>query len=196
MSGVKQCNKCHQVKPASDFAKSRAERDGLQRRCRNCSREDNRASYHRNKDKHKAYYQQNRDEIRRRQKGYRTDNIENYKAIAERYRSSVRGRAKQLYGAAMRRAERLGLEFSITLIRIECALFAGVCERTGVPFSLNNHERYQIHPFAPSLDRKDPFIGYTNDNTQIVCNAYNVGKNQMSDDEYIAFCKIVAEKCG
>lgn len=192
---VKTCNKCRERKPANAFASNRAAFDGLQARCKECSRIDNRLSYERNREKHKRHYRDNRDTIRMRQKKYRDANAEVYNRLARLHRRTIKGRARSLLNAVKSRCRTNGWEFDLCLARIEVALMMGRCERTGVAFILEQHDMYKNHPFAPSVDRRDPFRGYTHDNVQIVCAAYNIGKNQMTDDEYIAFCKIVAERC-
>lgn len=192
---MKQCNKCRKHKTLNDFAKNRAARDGLQGSCRECGRTANRKSYLKHQDRNKQWYQDNKEFHLQRQKKYRDANVERYRALGEKYRSGIDGRAKTLLNGAKQRARSYGMDFNLCLGRIRYALLVGKCERTGVPFDYEKHDRYQYNPLAPSVDRKDPFKGYTYDNIQIVCNAYNLGKNQMSDDEYIAFCKIVAENC-
>ena len=47
--------------------------------------------------------------------------------------------------------------------------------------------------FAPSIDRIDSSKGYTPDNIQIVCCAYNMGKKNMSDDDFENFILKAAE---
>lgn len=190
---MKRCDKCKIEKPFSDFAKNRAFKDGLQKRCKPCGREDNRDSYLRNKEKHKERYEENHEEIRSRQKRYRAEHAEDYKRIADRYRSSVRGRSKQMWKGAQVRAKKNSIFFDLSYEKIERAVARGFCERTAIPFDLRPHPKKQNNPFAPSLDKIDPFGPYTDDNVQVVCVAYNIGKNQMTDEEYIMFCKCVVE---
>ena len=128
--------------------------------------------------------------------------VERHKQFPERQKqrdskrlTSPKGRADNLYRAAKRRALEKNLEFSLTLARIEVALFIGVCERTNIAFDLSQPAEVSRNIYAPSIDRKDAFKGYTDDNVQVVVSAYNAGKGQYTDDEFIAFCKIVAERC-
>lgn len=190
---MKVCNKCLASLPVTAFARNRAAQDGLQKRCRECSRADNRASYERNRDRHKQRYRDNHAEIRARQKRYRANHIDDYKAIADRYRASIEGRTKQLLQASMLRARRCCMVFALSEQRVKDALRRGVCERTGIAFDLEPHATLKINPMAPSLDRIDSFQGYTDENIQVVVAAYNIGKNQMSDEQFVWFCEQVVK---
>lgn len=116
------------------------------------------------------------------------------KHIWREQRLKLDWRAKELFRSAKARAEKKGCVFAISLIRVEFALMLGVCERTGLKFDLSSPVGRKFNPFAPSIDKVDPFGDYTDANIQVVCYAYNQGKNQFTDDEYIAFCRRVVEQ--
>jgi hypothetical protein len=79
---------------------------------------------------------------------------------------------------AKARAIAKGIECSITAEEIAERIEAGVCEMTGLAFSLRP-TRLNVHdPFSPSLDRHDRSKGYTPTNTRVVVNAFNVAKGQ------------------
>jgi len=61
-------------------------------------------------------------------------------------------------------------------------LNVGVCERTGIKFELVHGS--VRHPYGPSVDRIDANGFYSDENVQIVCWAYNVGKAEMTDEKY------------
>lgn len=191
---MKRCNRCLEVRPVEDFAKNRASNDGLQARCRTCSRIDNRKSYEKNRELNKQRYRANHEEVRARQKRYRAANTENYKKCSDRYRASNYGRSKALHNAAKARAKRIKVDFSLSFNRIFNAVEKGVCERTGLRFDMHPHNKMQNNPLGPSVDRRDSFGPYSDENVQVVCVAYNIGKNQMTDLEYIEFCRLVAER--
>lgn len=44
-----------------------------------------------------------------------------------------------------------------------------------------------------SVDRKNPHIGYTKDNVQLVCMAVNQMKSDLSKEELLMFCKAIVE---
>jgi len=51
-----------------------------------------------------------------------------------------------------------------------------------------------MNPYAPSIDRIDPSLGYVPDNCRIVCQRYNLWKGQAADDkEIIEFARLVAQ---
>lgn len=75
---------------------------------------------------------------------------------------------------------------------IRSILEQGVCQKTGIPFELGKSNNSHRHRFGPSIDRIDPAIAYFQSNCQIVCNMYNAGKGQHTEQEFIEFCHIVA----
>lgn len=123
----------------------------------------------------------------------RVRDYEAQKRYQQTYQGKPLNRAKQMHWAAKRRARVANQEFTLTVERVKLALIIGACERTGIPFNFTKHDQQYRQPYGPSIDRSDAFKGYTDENVQIVCNAYNMGKMQMSDDEFISFCrKVVA----
>lgn len=70
------------------------------------------------------------------------------------------------------------------------------CAISGLPFSKKFESPGAVvsRPFWPSIDRRDPNKGYTEDNIQLVCNLANFAKNQWSEEALVEFCKAVAEK--
>lgn len=65
----------------------------------------------------------------------------------------------------------------------------GRCAISGVPM---NKTRAKHDPFAPSIDRVNPQLGYTPENCQLVCYAVNCGKNQFDLPTYLFFCAKVS----
>lgn len=103
--------------------------------------------------------------------------------------ATVEGRARALALAAKTRSRTYGLDFSLSEQVIADALRNGVCPKTGFPFDLTPSKVTRYHPFAPSLDRIDKTRGYTPDNVQVVCNWYNIAKNEYSENQLLAFCR-------
>lgn len=99
---------------------------------------------------------------------------------AEVYTQSIKGRSKQLLTSARLRAEAAGLEFTITEAWVAERLESGVCPLTGLSFVMDRGKGRQ--PYAPSLDRIDPKIGYTPDNARLIISAANLAKNIWSDE--------------
>lgn len=207
----KRCNKCDEIKPVSEFhADRRRANDGLQACCKACKTRYHVGNLEASRKRQTKYYASNRELLRERAAEYRTSNRDTIRERAAEYRTnnpnverersaerriSMTGRAGQLFNSAKRRAKKAAIPFSMSIHRIEVALMVGKCERTGVAFDMFPHEKYQYNPFAPSIDKIDAFGGYTDDNVKVVCNAYNIGKQQMTHDEFVAFCKTVVEYC-
>lgn len=149
----------------------------------------------------REYYQANRERILAYQSAQRTDPAtrtrrlkyakEYYatdrgkKLVSERgksyYRSSF-GRAKALVGGARSRRPE---GFSITVEWAQEKIERGICERTGLPLLLSATSG----PWVPSLDRVDSSMGYTVENTQMVCWMYNAAKNQYTDADVLRFAE-------
>jgi len=162
----KLCTRCKQTKVLEKFYKGHASH-GRMSWCKTCSNAYKVAEHKKNPEKSRQ-----RDTTRL---------------------ASPVGRAGNIYRAAKRRALLKNILFNVSLARIEVALLLGKCERTAIPFDLSKPNKLSRNPYSPSIDRIDPFKGYTDDNVQIVVGMYNLGKSQYSDSEFIAFCKIVAD---
>ena len=163
---IKHCTACHKLKPLTDFYAGNAA-SGRMSWCKTCS--------------HKY------------RREYNIKNPEGLKRRNDMRLRSIKGRADNLFRSAKRRALAKNLDFNLSIGRIVMALTLGVCERTGIRFDMSRPEQFRSrNPFVPSIDRINASLGYTNDNIQIVVAIYNLGKSQFTDDEFIAFCKIVA----
>ena len=57
---------------------------------------------------------------------------------------------------------------------LESKLYSGICAKTDLPFEFDTS--FKKNPFKPSIDRIDSSKGYTKDNCQLVCWAYNIAK--------------------
>lgn len=67
------------------------------------------------------------------------------------------------------------------------------CPKTGFEFTwrYNGSNIGNRSPYSPSIDKIDPYKGYTKDNCQIVCWWYNVSKQQFTDEQVLELCKSV-----
>jgi hypothetical protein len=178
---TKQCCTCRVVKSSDDFNRNATKHDGLHNQCKSCR---------------KAQRDTVLPEIRARNRGW---NRANPDRIAEHNRNratSVKGRAKQLWHGAKERAADRNLDFNLTPEYIQVCLTVGTCQRTGSRFDLSPQSQYKFNPLSPSVDRKDPFKGYTFDNVQVVITAYNIGKGQSTDEQFLDLCKRVVERAG
>lgn len=93
-------------------------------------------------------------------------------------------RASGLLRCARHRAKKSGISCTITELWVQQRLDAGVCEKTGIRFVLDKLR----HQFSPSLDKINPKIGYTPENTRMVIFMFNRAKSNFTDDyvEYMA----------
>lgn len=94
--------------------------------------------------------------------------------------------------AAEHRAKRKGLSFDLQLAPLVMRVAVGVCEATGLPLNFDDPDGTRVSPWGPSLDRKDPKKGYAMDNVQIVCNAYNLAKNDWPEEVLLTLVRALA----
>lgn len=91
-------------------------------------------------------------------------------------------RTREAWTNARWRANKAGLEFTITKEWVRERASTGVCSVTGVPFELGRSQKYRTNPYGISLDRIDPRGGYTEDNTRVVITAFNLMRNEYDDE--------------
>jgi hypothetical protein len=91
------------------------------------------------------------------------------------------------FKAAVRRARKFGLDFSITMDWAESQFKLGSA-LSGLPFMGENE------PFAPSIDRIDSAKGYTPENSRMLLRAENLFKNEWSDEVVIQIAKAIVER--
>ena len=91
---------------------------------------------------------------------------------------------KGLYSIVKKRASRNSMEIDLTEKDIKDMLIASdyKCSVTGIKFEATKYKGQRIRPWVPSVDRVNPFRGYTKDNTRIVCAAVNIAMNQFGDE--------------
>ena len=83
---TKQCTKCKEVKPVSEFYKDKAKKDGLRPQCKECKKKH----YQENKDKIsewcKKHYQENKKTLIKKYKKYYQENKERENERSRKYR--------------------------------------------------------------------------------------------------------------
>ena len=62
----------------------------------------------------------------------------------------------------------------------------GLCAYTGVVLSFNDGDKAKV-----SLDRIDSTLPYTIDNVQLTCAYVNICKQSLTDEEFVAMCRLV-----
>lgn len=115
------------------------------------------------------------------------------KAWRDARRTKPESRTSQLLNSTRNRALKLNIKFDLLYDDVYVAVAGGKCQKTGLPFDLEPHIDYRVHPFAPSLDRIDPKKGYTKGNVQIVIWAYNAARNQWGDDVLLTLARAIVD---
>jgi hypothetical protein len=97
---------------------------------------------------------------------------------------------------AKSRSRRKGLECSIqsadVLAKWEAS--GGTCALTGLPFAVTRHDVHKKHPHGASLDRIDPHLGYTIENTRLVLWIVNSGMMQYGEAAYLAVAEALTAR--
>lgn len=110
------------------------------------------------------------------------------------YRQTAIGRARLLLFFATKRAGEADRECSLDVHDIAARIAAGKCEVTGLPFDLKpTGNKHRSNPWAPSLDRRDSFGGYTANNVQVVVAAYNYAKSEWSGDVLLRLARAIVD---
>ena len=99
------------------------------------------------------------------------------------YQTDLRTRIVQMVRVARSRAKANGIPHDLDENDIYQRVLAGICEATGVPFDLRSGNAVSRRPFGPSLDQKVPAAGYTRENVQVVCLAYNLMKSNFAPED-------------
>lgn len=121
-----------------------------------------------------------------KRKEYKTKNKERLKAERYAYNHSFQGRLVALIQAAKQRAQKHNLEYSLDREWV-LDLYEkqnGKCLLTGINFSMENPGDTNLNPFSPSLDKVIPKLGYTKENTRLVCVAVNLALNEFGEETF------------
>lgn len=104
-------------------------------------------------------------------------------------------RLSNVYNQARRRAEVLGLPFTITTEWLyNKALTIGKCEVTGIDFDHSSPKiKGKSNPFSASIDRIIPEKGYTKDNCRVVCWIHNRAKGDGDISDLYYYCKALVK---
>lgn len=97
----------------------------------------------------------------------------------------IRKRASSLLNLARSRAKKLSLPCTITLDEISRRISHGVCEATGLKFEIARGKGRLAR--SPSLDRIDPKLGYTPENTAVVCWQHNAAKADFGIEDVLTY---------
>ncbi len=123
----------------------------------------------------------NCDGASRQEKSRRKDPTR-HKEVWRKWAFSLDGTMTLLLNYARDRARRLQLPFDLDREFLRQKLEAGVCELSGLPIERVAPGNHRTHPFAPSLDRKEPTMGYEKSNVRLVCFAVNRARSDWGDE--------------
>lgn len=115
---------------------------------------------------------------------------------ARRLARTPSGRAHQLCISAKHRASLRSIPFDICEDEVREIIETGWCQATGLPFSLEPPSHTSTNPFSPSLDQIKPGRGYTPENTQVVCTAYNRAKGEYGESISLILARALVDKHG
>jgi hypothetical protein len=116
----------------------------------------------------------------------------NKESLRKKY-SNFEGRITTFLRTCKASAEKRGQEFSLTrndLIEM-WETQEGICAYTGIEMTTQPATSVSV-----SVERVNNNIGYTKDNTILVCNAVNRMKSNFSGEEFFSFCKAVVDWLG
>lgn len=113
---------------------------------------------------------------------YRERNPERSREQWRRWSMSPEGTITVLLNYARDRARRGGLSFDLDREFVAEKLARGKCEMSGLAIERMAPGSHRTHPYAPSLDRKDPALGYVKSNVRLVCFAVNRARSDWGDE--------------
>lgn len=154
-----ECEECGKL-----FEKKRRHQVFCSPSCR--TKTNHRKSRLRNPEYHKEWWVRNRDRLRDTRTQYeRTYKEEN--------------NDKRLFNTCKSRAKKKGLEFNLEISDIK---IPDVCPILGKPL-------VRCTPYAPSIDRIDPGVGYVKGNIQVISRLANTMKNNASPEDLRSFAQ-------
>lgn len=198
LSGIKVCNNCRQPKLKIQFSKHSGSKDGLQNKCKECSKkyyEENKEQY---KERQKEYYENNKNEISiyhkeyykknsNKIKDYYNKNKDEISKNRKQYRSSENGYIRNWCSHTLWAHKKRNFEVLITPSELyDIVSNIKSCAICGKPVEW--WPTGKLTHASPTLDRKYNENIISHNNIQILCHQCNMGKGQMSNDEYINHC--------
>lgn len=107
--------------------------------------------------------------------------LQNKERLKERHaRRRLEKRAMCLIAGARVRCRNKGIVFALDGFaeELQRRIDLGRCELSGAPFDLSPGRKAN----SPSLDRRDPALGYTPENVRVVCHAMNTALGDWGED--------------
>lgn len=111
---------------------------------------------------------------------------------------SLRGRVTVMHASIAHRARCNKVRYELTREWYEIRLAQGICEVTGIPFQLEKmaDDARRTNAYSPSVDRIDPKLGYTPQNSRMTILAFNMLKSDATDQQVRMICAAIVEISG
>ena len=129
-----------------------------------------------------------------RQAAYYARNPERSRARWRAYAMSDRGTVTKLLNYARDRSKLYDVPFELDRDWLREKLERGVCEVSGLPVQRISPGDYRTHPYAPSLDRIVPALGYVKSNTRLVLFAVNRAMSDWGDEVLLTIARAIVNK--
>ena len=180
---LKTCTKCDAVKSFDNFHRDKKYKNNRTGWCKECIREHHREYYKQNKSeilkKQKVYYENNREKISKRTSLYQKNHRRECWVTTTLFNHNKSG-----YDICINRDELLSFVYDSKTCEIcDCKLNWTSKGKKGR--LVNN---------SPTLDRMDNEKFLAPHNVQIVCHSCNTRKHIGTMEEFVNYCKMIADK--
>lgn len=98
-------------------------------------------------------------------------------------------RISRLVAMAKNRAAEKSVPFDIDT-EYMMTLWSGKCAISGIPLELGRSEKGKVNPYAPSIDRIVPSLGYVKGNVRLICYQANVAISEFGLEQFDSFVKL------
>jgi hypothetical protein len=111
-----------------------------------------------------------------------------------KYFYTERGTVTALLNNSSDRAKRAGLPYDLDREWLTEKLKPMICEMSGLPLERSARGKFRINPFAPSLDRIEPKLGYVKTNVRVIAFIVNRSRSDFGDDILMQMVRALARK--
>lgn len=157
-NGPKRCPRCKVVKKPVEYPVSRVKRFGRDAYCRDCKRKN--FSEYTTKEERLKWGKQSAKRMKNK--------------------NPIYYRMRELLMRCRSRAKARGIKFNLTLKHL-LSITGTHCPVYGVKFDFDSRIKFMDN--APTLDRFNPKLGYTKNNTEVICWRANRTKFDATPDE-------------
>lgn len=171
---TKICRICKEIKPVELFYKDRASKTGFRSKCKECDDAYHRSNWHLYKDNAAKRAQKRRENPVEKQR---------LMEVSKMFWTAPYGRAYRLFNGALKSATTKKYGSTLTFNHVLEGVERGTCAVTGIKFDLQSSKITRNNPYAPSLDRINPKLPYTDENVRVVIWQFNIMKGEISDAE-------------